>query len=82
MSEQQVPMLFSELVQNRQVLDHPAVQQYRPIKELETDKELQLIISPQPDRIVPSDPNVVDSNDHILTPLAIRAAYREDSESV
>ena len=82
MTEKQVPMLFSEVIQNRQVLDHPAIQQYQSVKELETDKELQLVISPQPDRVVSSDPNVVDTNDHVLAPLALRAAYREDSDSV
>ena len=80
--DMEIPLLFSELVRGQQIIEHEAVVPLRSIPTLEHDDELQLMIHPQPDRTVESDPNVMDSSDHVLLPLAERSAYREDSESV
>ena len=78
----EVPLIFAELVQNQQVLQHPMVEQLSPISVMEHDRELDLdIVSPN-SYVVESDPNVASSNRHFLLPLATRAAYFEDFHKV
>ena len=77
-----VPLLFSELVMNRQVLRHPAVKQLQPISEMEHDRELDLVMTSPPSYELESDPNVTTSNRHLLLPLAKRASYYEDFHKV
>ena len=75
--DNEIPFLYSELVQNQIVLSHPAVKQLQPLSSLEHDPELDMSITPQPTQIIESDPNVAQSNHHLLLPLAQRAAFYE-----
>ena len=75
--DNEIPFLYSELVQNQIVLSHPAVKQLQPLSRLEHDPELDMSITPQPTQIIESDPNVAQSNHHLLLPLAQRAAFYE-----
>ena len=77
--QQEVPVLFSQLVQNGTVLDHPAVQQHRPIPQLEQDTYLNLVIQGSADIPTPSDPNGAMTHRHVLSPLAERASQLEQS---
>ena len=78
----EVPLIFAELIQNQQVLQHPMVEQLTPVAAMEHDRELDLeIVSPN-SHIIESDPNVTSSNRHFLLPLATRAAYFEDFNQV
>ena len=78
----EIPVLFSEMIQNRTVLQHPAIQQLQTLGELEQDKELDLVITPTPGVNVESDPNVLGNNRHLLLPLAQRASFWEDPSKV
>ena len=78
-SNQEIPCLFSQLVQNGQVLDHPDVQQRQEIPEIEQDTHLQLIVQPTVQNPTPSDPNAPIDHTHALSPLAARASQIEQT---
>ena len=74
---QEIPCLFSQLIQNSQVLEHPEVQQRQPIPEIEQDTVLNLVVQPTVQNASPSDPNDPMTHNHILSPLAHRASQIE-----
>ena len=76
-TNQEIPCLFSQLVQNGVVLDHPEVQQRSSIPEMEQDTHLNLVVQPSAQNPTPSDPNEVIDHHHILAPLAERASHAE-----
>ena len=76
-SNQEIPCLFSQLIQNGLVLDHPEVQQHQPIPEIEQDTVLNLVVQPSVQNPSPSDPNAPMTHDHTLSPLALRASHLE-----
>ena len=76
-SNQDIPILFSHLVVNGRVLQHPAVKQHQEVPFIEHDARLDLLTSTSND---PSnDPNEEMTHDHVLSPSMIRAAHTEQS---
>ena len=80
--DQEINVLLSRLIQGASTLDHPQVQQVNPIPDTEWDMELDMEIAMQPGRFVESDPNIMKSEDHLLRPLASRAAMHDNQELV
>ena len=78
-SNQEIPCLFSQLIQNGIVLDHPEVQQRQPIPEIEQDTVLNLVVQPTVQNPSPSDPNAPMTHNHTLSPLALRASQLEQA---
>ena len=76
---QEIPCLFSQLVQNGVVLDHPEVQQRQPIPPIEQDTFLNLVVQPSSQEPTPSDPSAPMTHNHTLAPLANRAAQIEQT---
>lgn len=75
----EIPVLFSQLIQNGQILDHPAVQQQQEVPNLEQDTYLNMVIQRSPTEASPSDPNAPMTSHHVLSPLAARASLLEQS---
>ena len=76
---QEIPCLFSQLLQNGRVLEHPEVQQRQPIPEIEQDTVLNLVVQPTIQNASPSDPNEPMTHNHTLSPLALRASQIEQT---
>ena len=79
---QEIPVLMSHLIQESGVLDHPNVTQINPIPDLERDKELDMELSVQPGQFIETDPNNMQNQDHLLQPLASRAAMLDNRDLV
>ena len=73
-SNQEWPVLISQLVQDTTVLKHPSVTQCSPIPPVEIDADLKMPIRSSPDNPIATDPNDVTNNHHILAPSVHRIA--------
>ena len=75
----EIPVLVSHIIQDTNALDHPSVTLVNPVPDLEYDEELEMVISLQPGQAVESDPNCLKTNQHLLLPLAQRAAQLDNN---
>ena len=78
-SNQEIPCLFSQLIQNGTVLELPEVHQHQDIPKIEQDTMLNLVVQPTLQNTAPSDPNVPMTHNHTLAPLAERASQLEQA---
>ena len=69
--------MFSHLVVNRQVLQHPAVKQHQEVPFIEHDARLDLLTATPRDSLY--ELNEEMTHDHVLSPSMIRAAHTEQS---
>ena len=76
---QDIPILFSQLCIEGQVLDHPAVIQRQEIPQLEHDPDLNMLIQGSVTNTPSSDPNGEITADHVLAPLVERATHYEQA---
>ena len=79
---QEIPLLMGHLIQDAAILDHPQVQQINPVPDTELDKELDMEMSLQPNKFIESDPNLMKDDNHLLRPLANKAALLDNQETV
>ena len=75
----EISCLFSQLVQNGKVLEHPEVQQHQDIPAIEQDTFLNMVVQPNAQVDSPSDPNDSMTHNHLLSPLAERASMIEQA---
>ena len=77
-SDGEIPILFCQIVQDGNVLTHPALNQRRPIPPMERDPDLEMCV---PVGSV-TDPNQPIDSSHILAPLFQRASMNEETVTV
>ena len=82
MEDQEIPLLFSQLVQDNTVLDHEAIVQHQDVPVIEHDPNLDLLLRSSPDFTAISDPNAPINEQHILSPSIVRAINQENSDLV
>ena len=80
--DQDLRVLLGRMIQGPAVLDHPAVRQINPIPDTELARELDMEMSVQPGVEVESDPNIMTDQNHLLRPLACKAALLDSQEVV
>ena len=76
---QDIPILFSQLIVDGQVLQHPAVKQHQEIPSTTLDTQLDLLVPTTLNSETSLDSSTEISHDHILSPLMVRAANAEQS---
>ena len=74
----EIPLLIGNIIQEQQVLDHPALTQLKPIPEVERCPDLELIVQTRCD----SDPELPLTSSHVLSATAKNASELEQSISV
>ena len=77
--DQDIPVLFSQLIVNGEIMSHPAVVPRQQPPQLEHDDQLKMVVQGTPNMLPASDPNIAVDANHILAPLMERAAQREYS---
>ena len=75
--DQDIPILFSQLCVNGEIMNHPAVVPRQQPPQLEHDDQLKMVVQGSPTLLPASDPNITVDANHILAPLMERAAQRE-----
>ena len=80
--EQEIPLLFSQLVQDNTVLDHESVTQHQDVPVIEHDPNLDLLLRSSPSFTAISDPNVPINEQHVLSPSIIRSINHENADLV
>ena len=77
--EHEIPILFSQLCVDGQILSHPAVVQRQELPEVEHDSYLNLFVQGTTSHAPSNDPNAPISSSHTLAPLMERAARCEET---
>lgn len=78
MTENDIPILMSQVIQDGTVLKHPELVQRRPLPTMERDPDLEMVV---PTGSV-TDPNQPIDSAHILAPLFQKASLNEESVMV
>ena len=78
MSESEIPLLWSQMIQDGTVLQHPELIQQRPLPTHERDPDLELIV---PTGSV-TDPDAPLDSAHVLAPLFQKASFNEEAQLV
>ena len=76
---QDIPILFSQLIVDGHVLQHPAVKQHQDIPCTLLDPQLDLLVQTTSVFDSSRDAKYEISHDHVLSPLMIRASHAEQS---
>ena len=76
-ADQDIPVLFSKIIENGRVQNHPAITQHRDIPKMAFDSTLEIVLPS--DGNIPFDPDAVMTHHHPMSPLAERAAIMEQS---
>ena len=71
----EIPILLSQVIQDGTVLQHPELQQRRPLPTMERDPDLEMVV---PTGSI-TDPNLPIGSAHILSPLFQKASLNEEA---
>lgn len=78
LTESDIPILFSQAIQDGKVLEHPDLQQQRQIPAMERDPDLEMIVPVGSD----TDPNSSINSAHVLAPMFQKASLNDEATLV
>ena len=75
---QEIPVLFAEMVKNGRVMDHPAVEQHQKVRPMVLDEKIRFMVPPEA-KSADLYSEVKMTHAHVLSALADRAAKVEQT---
>ena len=78
LTENEIPILFCQVVQDGKVLEHPDLRQQQQLPGMERDPDLEMVVPVGSD----TDPNSSITSAHVLAPLFQKASLNEEATLV